>query len=266
MKKRVFYSLLLACLMIPVLWAGNIYGAHLVEVDLEYYEKKFYSQNGEDGVTKAIFKCIGSTSKQFVEFGVEDGSECNTRYFREHLGWSGLMMDSEHENQGINLQREMITAENIVGLFQKYQVPLEFDLLSIDIDSNDFYVWNAVLQQYRPRVVIIEYNASHLPHEDKVVVYNPKARWDQSNYFGASILAYYKLGCRYGYSLVYADKRGVNLFFIRNDVLENCPYVFKNINSVEKIYKPPGYGRAPDGGHLSDPLNREYIRAEDVLR
>jgi hypothetical protein len=191
------------------------------EIDLSIYEKKMYSQNGEDGITEAIFKAIGTDSEYFVEFGVQDGVECNSRIVREMFRWKGLMMDSGFYNPSINLQKEFITAENINDLFAKYKVPYNLDLLSIDIDYNDFYVWKALDSKYKPRLVIIEYNAVHSPCVDKVVVYDSKDGWDGGScYYGASIDALFKLGRKKGYSLVYAENRGVNLFFVRDVLLE----------------------------------------------
>jgi hypothetical protein len=237
------------------------------EVDLEKYEKRVYSQNGEDGVLEKIFGIVGTTSRYYVEFGVENGNECNTRFLRQFYGWKGLMMDLSYQNHNINLNKEKITAENIVELFQKYQVPTEFDLLSIDIDLNDFHVWNTICQFYRPRVVVIEYNGCLSPHEDKVVIYYPNNHWDGTNYYGASILAFYKLGRKYGYSLVYAENRGANIFFVRDDVLESCGSLFKNTNNVEKLFKPlRNAGPGPNGGHTLDPHNRAYLKAENLLK
>jgi len=85
------------------------------------------------------------------------------------------------------------------------------------------------------------------------------------NYFGASILAFYNLGKKYNYSLVYANEKGVNLFFINNDVLTESFFTIKNINDVEKIYKTPKYGKGPNGGHMPDILNREYISSVEIL-
>ncbi len=235
------------------------------QINLRPYEQKIFSQNGEDGITLAIFNLLGTTNKYYVEFGAENGIECNTRVLRESFDWQGLMMDGRFENKSINLHQEFITAENINDLFEKYQVPEEFDLLSIDIDFNDFYIWNTISSKYSPRVVIIEYNATHLPDEDKVVVYQPFNSWDGTNYFGASILSLQRLGERHGYTLVYADKCGVNLFFIRNDILEVLNLHFINENNVSKIYKPPGYGRGPNGGHFQDPLNRPFLSSEEIL-
>lgn len=234
-------------------------------IDLSEHEFKKYSQNGEDGVIKKIFDCVGFTSRYYVEFGTESGVECNTRCLREN-GWKGLLMDGEHYNPEIGLYKEFITAENINHLFEKYSVPTEFDLLSIDIDFNDFYIWHEISKKYRPRVVVIEYNATHFPNEDKIVEYNPHGRWDGTNYFGASMLALYRLGQFHGYSLVYADAQGVNLFFIRNDVIAEAAknkHVFKNINEVRALYQAPKYSYGPNGGHRQDPYNRPYASFQD---
>lgn len=236
------------------------------EIDLSLSEYKIFSQNGEDGVITSIFSQIGTTNKYFVEFGVQDGAECNTRNLRENYGWAGLMMDNLYENLSINLSQEFITAENINDLFSKYSVPSDFDLLSIDIDYNDFYVWHAI-KKHNPRVVIIEYNATHLPNEDKIAVYYPTGMWDDTNYFGAGILSLKKLGEKKGYTLVYADNNGVNLFFIRSDILTKLKNEVKYINQgdVEKIYKRPRYGTGPNGGHKQDPLQRTYFDYDEAV-
>ena len=227
------------------------------KTDLNFYEMQIYSQNGEDGIIGAIFKKIKTTNRFFVEFGVGSGRECNTLLLFAQ-GWKGLLMDLGYSNPKIGLYQEIVTAENVNFLFKKYQVPLEFDLLSIDIDRNDFYVWMAL--NYRPRVVVIEFNGTLGPLEDKVVLYDPHAPWDFTNYFGASLLALYKLGRKKGYSLLYADRRGTNLFFIREDVLKQTNAQFKNINQVKKIYRPvcPGYA--------NDPLNRPYTSSAQLFK
>jgi len=200
------------------------------------------SQNGEDGITLEIFNRIGTTNKYYVEFGTENGNECNTRILREKFGWRGLLMDGSYENKKINLNKEFITAENIEKLFEKYKVPKKFDLLSIDIDSNDYYVWESI-KNYSPRVVIIEYNSKISPKKSESIIYNPKQTWDGTDYFGASLLALTKLGERKGYKLVCCDNVGCNAFFIRNDVLN-----FK-IQPYSRIYKKPKYGNLIRRGH-----------------
>lgn len=236
------------------------------KIDLSRTERTIYSQNGEDGVIHALFELLGTGTKYCVEFGGYDGEQSsNTLYLRKHGGWTGLLWDSSHQDPSINLYQEFITAENINHLFEKYQVPADLDFLSIDIDYNDFHVWQALEEKYRPRVIVIEYNASLLPHEDKVAKYYPTAQFDGTNYYGASILAFYNLARKKGYSLVYAEKRGVNLFFVRDDLIENCSYEFLHLNDVEKLYATPKYGTAPDGGHPYDTQNREWVSSEELL-
>lgn len=236
------------------------------EIDLSLSERRVYSQNGEDGVLEKIFELTGVTNKYYIEFGAYDGiTASNIHNLRTNYGWFGLQLDGGFENHELNLKQEFLTAENVLDLFEKYQVPEEFDLISIDIDFNDFYLWNTICEKYHPRVIVIEYNATHLPDEDKVVVYHPQFSGDGCNYFGASIKAFYNLGRSKGYSLVYADKGGVNLFFIRDDVIETSGLVFKNVNNVKAIYQTPKYGSGPNGGHFQDPYYREYCSSEDIL-
>ena len=196
----------------------NSHGLNTIkyEINLGIYEAKKFSQFGEDGITIQLVKLIyGSDiyNKNYVEFGVESGTECNTRVLSEMLGWKGLLMDAGYENDKINLKKEFINKENIIKLFEKYNVPKHINLLSVDIDFNDFYCLNEILKKYTCDIIICEYNSTHLPHEDNIVIYDKDATWDETNYFGASLLSLYKLGKKYNYSLVYSTYTGVNCFF-----------------------------------------------------
>lgn len=205
--------------------------------DLEHHERKVYSQNGEDGVLESIFAAVGVTNRFFVEFGCEDATECNTAYLLEQ-GWHGLLMDGQgiSRNPRATVHKEFITAENINALFRKYGVPEAFDLLSIDIDGNDYWVWRAIA--YRPRVVVIEYN-SHVPADErKVILYEPDFRWNGSDYFGASLRALQELGEQKGYSLIHCERTGTNAFFIATDALP--PSLVPK--SLAAIYRPPSFG------------------------
>ncbi|MEM9478693.1 MAG: hypothetical protein AAGA58_03415 [Verrucomicrobiota bacterium] len=226
-----------------------------VNFDSKPFEKSVFSQNGEDGILEAIFEIIGTTNRYFVEFGVEDGSECNTRFLREEKGWTGLMMDGA-DPPGEGVMREFITAENITELFGKHGVPEEFDLLSIDIDSNDYWVWKAI-EGYSPRVVVMEYNSSIPASESKTVAYDPELTWDGTNYFGASLLALTKLGSRKGFDLLCCDKVGVNAFFIRRDVFKKH---FRK-QSVDILWRPPRYGQKDAAGNHTGhpPGDREMV-------
>lgn len=219
--------------------------------NLNAFERRITSQNWEDGIVHAIFGVIGTTNKYYVEFGVEDGHECNTNQLRKH-GWQGLLMDGSHENAALNLHQEFITAENIEDLFSKYNVPHEFDLLSIDIDGNDYWVWEAI-KNYNPRVVIMEYNAC-LPYEPAVTIpYVSNFSWDKTDYYGASLSALVILGKTKGYTLVATDSRGVNAFFVRSDLAA------KHFTQREPstIYRPAMF-KGKVGGHPKDKKQRPW--------
>ncbi|RHY31760.1 hypothetical protein DYB32_003183 [Aphanomyces invadans] len=169
-----------------------------------------FSQNGEDGVLQLLFQLVAPTNKIFVEFGVEDGIECNTRYLREVHGWTGLSMDGSHSDPA------WITPGNIVGLFEQHEIPSHFDLLSVDIDFNDYYVLQAILERYTPSVIVVEVNSHYRYPDDRVATYDPQG-WDGvSNYFGATLAAFVRL--LNGYTLVYCESHGVNCFFVRTDL------------------------------------------------
>jgi hypothetical protein len=204
--------------------------------NLEACEKKVHSQNGEDGVIEAIFNEIGVTNKYFVEFGSESAVECNAAYLLTQ-GWTGLLMDyfCVSKNPLAEVQREFVTAENVNQLFEKYQVPATFDMLSIDIDGNDFWVWQSI--RYRPRLVVIEYNA-HVPvHLCRSIRYDPMFKWSGTDYFGASLLALKELGQRKGYTLVYCERAGANAFFVAD---EELPEGFV-APAIEDVFRPPNY-------------------------
>eukprot|EP00877_Chromochloris_zofingiensis_P000512 jgi/Chrzof1/10461/UNPLg00388.t1 len=209
-----------------------------------------YSQWGEDGILQHIFQCIGTTGKYYVEFGTEDASSCNTRLLREKHQWTGLLMDGGHSNRSINLRQEMIYAENIVQLFDKYRVPhVGFDQLSIDLDLNTFWVAREVLAAgFRPRSFTFEFNRNFGPTGSYVTVYTPDEMWAmkegdgrvESCYFGASLQAAVQLFSAYNYTLVAIDTKGVNLFFVDKAVVGGqdvftYDQVIANTNGTEKF-------------------------------
>ncbi len=181
--------------------------------DLAAHERSIYSQCGEDGVIERLFGLFGAPTRYFVEFGAKDGvAYSNTANLRLHHGWSGLLMDAGAPPDSGVVHREFVTAENVNALFARYAVPRSFDLLSIDIDGNDYWVWKAL--EYRPRVVVIEYNIYFDLHKPRTIAYDPDFVWDESLYHGASLAALRKLGGEKGYSLVYTDRWSPNAFFV----------------------------------------------------
>ena len=137
-------------------------------------EKKLHSQNKEDGVILSLISLLNlhMTGGIYVEFGTESGKECNTRYLRETLKWSGLLMDGYRANSAINLHREIILYSNVIQLFKKYNVSKEFDLFSEDTDYADYWIVKKVISLYRPKLVIHEVNQN--PPHMCVTVPKPK--------------------------------------------------------------------------------------------
>lgn len=225
---------------------------------LNRFEFQAFSQVGDDGIIEEIFKRIGVTNQYFIEFGVEDGTETNSTYLL-YKGWKGLWMDGSEANikaihqhcskaiarGDLKAVQAFITAENIEFLFQQAGVPTEPDLLSIDIDRNDLYVWKAI-NQYKPRVVIVEYNAVYRPGCEFVVDYDAAAMWDGSSNTGASLDAFCKLGESKGYKLVGCCFAGVNAYFVREDLIGSH---FTGPFTAENHYEPPRYHLYTKPGH-----------------
>jgi hypothetical protein len=187
--------------------------------DLRAHERSFRSQCGADGVLLRILQCIGTRSRYFVEFGAKDGFiESNTAHLRIDRGWGGLLLEGDAERVREPVRHEFVTAENVNALFAKYRVPRDFDLLSIDVDGNDYWIWKAI-DGYHPRVVVIEYNIFFGPSVCKTIPYSADFRWDKTPYHGASLAALRKLGREKGYTLVHAESYAPNAFFVRKSEL-----------------------------------------------
>ncbi len=203
---------------------------------LNRHEMQVFSQNGEDGILLYIFSKIGTTDRRFIEFGVSDGTECNSANLSINFGWQGLMMDGSERNVAVAKQyyrerlveragdvqiaQAFVTAENVNDLFRQHGFKGEIDLLSIDIDGNDYWVWKAV-EAVNPRVVVIEYNGVFGSEHSVTLKYDPafdrfRAGHD-SLCFGASLAALTKLGHEKGYVLIGCDSSGVNAFYVRED-------------------------------------------------
>jgi len=191
--------------------------------NLMNYEKHVYSQFREDGIIEEIFKRIGTMNRYFVEFGSAEGNENNTRYLLEENSWQGLWIEGSQEAANtarehfhkypVKVLNRFITRENILAIFAEANVPKEPDFLSIDLDGNDYWVWQEILMDYKPRVVCIEYNANISPRKSWIMPYNKDYIWDNTRDFGASLKALNQLGKQHGYVLVGCESTGVNAFF-----------------------------------------------------
>lgn len=211
---------------------------------------KVYSQSDEDGLLQEIFRRVGVTDRRFIEFGVETGVECNTAKLLVE-GWEGLWIEADPKHAKaidtgfapflgtgqLSLIQSRVTVENVNELFRQGGMHESIDLLSIDIDSNDFWVWKAVTQ-VRSRVVVIEYNASLRPPMSLTVSYDPDRAWGGTSFYGASLEALVRLGASLGYKLVGCSLTGANAFFVRDDLTEDK---FVEPATAEEHYEPPRF-------------------------
>lgn len=211
--------------------------------DFSQVEFSSYSQNNEDGILLLIFSAIGEGSRRVVEICAGDGVECNAANLIINRGWSGLLMDGDKSmieaggkfySQRTNawrlrrlppkLVQAWITAENVNELISSNGFTGEIDLLSIDVDGVDYWLWKAI-DVVQPRVVVLEYNNRWPSDQSVTVPYSADFRCqnpyqDGEGYFGASLPAFVKLGREKGYRLIGANGPHTNAFFMRNGVGE----------------------------------------------
>lgn len=225
---------------------------------LAHFEAQVFSQNGEDGIIREILRRIGSTDRFFVEIGAGHGLEGNTAYLLR-MGWKGVWVEAdpravrsiqthfaaELESGQLRLVQSFVTRENASPLLSDARVPPEFDVLSVDVDRNTSHIWRA-LRAFRPRVVVIEYNASIPASDEWEVPYDADAVWDESSYFGASLKSLERIGAEGGYVLVACDRTGLNAFFVRADAARDH---FVGPLTAEACYEPPRYFLTREWGH-----------------
>ncbi len=189
-----------------------------------------YSQYGESLILFDIFEKIGTRSKFVVEFGAADGYWLsNARLFLEN-GWSGLQMEGISVPKN-NVKNEFITKENINHLFIKHEVPPNLDLLSIDLDGNDYWIWKAI--DFQPAVVIIEYNSNFNKDVSVALEYDEQHRFDGSYAYGASFQAYNNLAKQKGYYF-YGEVAFTNLIFVKEEY-KDVLGIHSSVNNIEKL-------------------------------
>ena len=202
-------------------------------------EFRCFSQNGEDGILLYVFSLIGTINRKVVEICAGDGIECNAANLIVNHGWQGLLFDGDSQQVARGtafyatcrttwvspptLVNAWITAENVNALVSSHGAVGPVDLLSLDIDGNDYWVWKA-LDCIQPRVVVLEFNGSCGPDRSVSMSYDPDYRFDVASEVsrcGASLAAFTKLGRAKGYRLVGLQSFGFNAFFVRDGVGED---------------------------------------------
>ena len=190
-------------------------------MSLKQFEANVQSQFGEDGVIEEVFKRIGTKNNICIEFGAWDGVHLsNTWKLWHNENWNALLIEGiterfnaltettkEFKNvQSLNAFVTLSGYNSLNAIFDRLQFPSDIDLLCIDIDGDDFYIFES-LENYRPRLVIVEYNPSIPPHLE--IVQEP------GQYFGCSALALFKLAKVKDYKLVHMTD--TNMFFVRTE-------------------------------------------------
>lgn len=238
---------------------------------LEPYGFKVYSQNDEDGIISEIFNRIGVTDKRFIEFGVQNGLESNCHYLLLK-GWTGLWIEGNKKSckdlerrfepalkdGRLKLVNAFITVKNINTLFRDNGMTGDIDLLSIDIDGNDYHIWEAI-SVIQPRVVVIEYNAKFPPECEWVMPYDENHVWDLSDRHGASLKALEMLGGGKGYQLVGTNMTGSNAFFVRAELAQDK---FPLPANAENLYNPPRWIRLD---YETTHMNKAFLGYQDMF-
>lgn len=238
-------------------------------------EFQVFSQFGDDGIIQYLIDKVEIPNKTFIEFGVEDYKESNTRYLLINNNWSGFVIDGSEQNvafikedaismfHDIHSKHAFITRENINGLLAEF-IDKGYDnqigILSIDIDGNDYWVWKEITV-VSPIIVVIEYNAVFglqpwtVPY--KADFYRLNEHFSHQ-YWGASLSALTKLAKEKGYSFVGCNSAGNNAYFVRNDKVNSLKVITPEEGYVESKFREdhfPGSTEPVFGKHRLELIN-----------
>tara|TARA_Y100000004_G_C8927072_1_gene418106 strand:- start:855 stop:1610 length:756 start_codon:yes stop_codon:yes gene_type:complete len=184
-------------------------------------ETKIYSQGNQDIIIHDVFNKISPTNKICVEFGfncdsLTGGSGSNAANLILNEGWGGLFFDGEFENKAINLHKYFLTSDNICQIFDNHNVPIDLDYLSIDVDSTDLWLFDAVLNKYSPKLVSVEYNSHFSIDEAITFPNNTNETFEGDRGYGASLKALKLVADKHNYHLINVEQK-LDCFFIHND-------------------------------------------------
>ncbi|WP_276480595.1 hypothetical protein [Paraflavitalea pollutisoli] len=204
--------------------------------NLEEVEFQVFSQWGDDGIIQYLVNKLDIPNKTFIEFGVEDYRESNTRFLLYNNSWTGYVIDGDPANVDqivkdpiswaceLYAECSFITKENINDLIGKVGFEKEVGILSVDIDGNDYWVWKEI-DVINPVIVIAEYNSIFGVNTSWTLPYNPsfvRTRDHKIIYYGASLRALCSIATEKGYTFVGCNSKGNNAYFIRNDKMKPC--------------------------------------------
>ena len=253
----------------PSRWNHDAENIPLIK-HLQQSEKSIFSQHGEDGIIESLLNNIPTKHNYIIEFGAHDGiNMSNSRYLIDKKGWSAFLIEGDKRfyaalnnlyrgHARVKTQQTFITPENIDELFTQAGTPEDFELMSIDIDSIDYHVWEG-LKKFTPKIVIVEYNSTVPADVEYIVDRNDAIKLSGTSEEGASLLAYERLAIRKGYQLIYTELSGSNAFFIH----ESCKQYFADVDwsqlNTANLYQSPQFGvlaggKAINGRGYAEPL------------
>jgi len=242
--------------------------------DISKSEFKVYSQWGDDGIIQFLTQYLDIPRKTFIEFGVEDYNEANTRFLLENNNWQGLVMDgssgqiekikgqSMYWRHTITAHAAFITAENINDILSGHGFSGNIGLLHIDLDGNDYWVWKAI-DVVKPVIVIMEYNSLFGPDKPWTIPYDPSFQRTEAHfsnlYFGSSLTSLCDLAVEKGYSFIGTNSNGNNAYFVRTEELKGLKSL-----SVQEGFRPSYFreGRDIEGNLTYDGLKERYAQLE----
>ena len=254
--------------------------AYLADGDLAHpmaigvHRFRLRSQHEEDGITLALLRAAGIHTRTFLEIG-SGSTGGNSGVLAYELGWSGLMLDANRKaieeaarffrfNPGVSAVKARVGTDTINDLLTRHGMNREIDFMSIDIDSFDYWLWQAVTS-CNPRVVVMEYNALFGAERAVTVPNAPRPDVAPKGYGGASLAALEKLGRAKGYGLILCEDAGVNAFFLRDDVAPDVPRL-----AAARAYRPllatydPGGADTPKDVDLYAAIARAGLPLEEV--
>jgi hypothetical protein len=212
--------------------------------ELHAAEHSRWSQNGEDGLLAALLDKVGAPDRTFVEIGAADGTENCTRALAEH-GWRGVWIEADPGRARaarrvaagleVAVVESTVTSRNVAGVLRRAAVPVDPGVIVVDVDGSDLWVLRAALRHHRPRVVVVEYNATFPPGVSWSRRNRASYEWDETYRHGASLDALAWAAGRRGYCLVACDSAGVNALFVRADLVGPAGLAEQRI---EDAYRP----------------------------
>jgi hypothetical protein len=236
---------------------------------LARFGAKHFSQGDEDGVMLEILRRIGVKNGAFAELGVGNGLENNTLILLA-AAWRGFWIGGQPLafNHTANPQRfrfyqGWVDLESILPLVRGGMTEMGLDcldVLSLDLDGNDYYFARQLLEHdITPKVFVLEYNAKFPPPIKWTIEYDSRHVWDGTDYFGASLTLFCELLEQHSYGLVCCNGgTGANAFFVRNEYSE----AFTDVpNDIQDVFVGPRYNLFQSHGHLPSPKTVERFLA-----